>query len=286
MKKTLLFIAAAMMSAASFAQDDVKVSMADENPFKFSADESYVTIFLGDETKTTAGLDDANFIYFGPDGDNGRNLWVWGDTFGWPEKNDLNSFGVPGDYMSVSVLNVGWSGLGYNIAKDNPVNLSFIDSNWAFHMAVKTTYKGAIDFKLTDANGMEAAIALGAEPYESDAPIADFPRDGEWYNIDIPMSYFEDQFEFTFEDATNYADKNYFVVLAGGVEGTVVDYDAVFFHGPKVDADIINQVPEADAINGIKVTKASDNAIYDLTGRRVANATKGIYIQNGKKFIK
>jgi hypothetical protein len=29
-----------------------------------------------------------------------------------------------------------------------------------------------------------------------------------------------------------------------------------------------------------------DNAIYDLSGRRVQKATKGIYIQNGKKFIR
>ena len=29
-----------------------------------------------------------------------------------------------------------------------------------------------------------------------------------------------------------------------------------------------------------------DNAIYDLTGRKIANPAKGFYIQNGKKFYK
>lgn len=46
----------------------------------------------------------------------------------------------------------------------------------------------------------------------------------------------------------------------------------------------------SDITNGItsigneQLTK--DNAIYDLSGRRVQKATRGIYIQNGKKFIR
>jgi len=32
--------------------------------------------------------------------------------------------------------------------------------------------------------------------------------------------------------------------------------------------------------------RTTDNAIYDLTGRKISNPTKGFYIQNGKKFYK
>lgn len=39
----------------------------------------------------------------------------------------------------------------------------------------------------------------------------------------------------------------------------------------------IDQVVKAEADN--------DNAIYDLAGRRVAKAVKGVYVKNGKKFI-
>jgi hypothetical protein len=44
---------------------------------------------------------------------------------------------------------------------------------------------------------------------------------------------------------------------------------------------------EATAINGV-ATKAAENngAIYNLNGVRVKSAQKGIYIQNGKKFVK
>jgi hypothetical protein len=40
-------------------------------------------------------------------------------------------------------------------------------------------------------------------------------------------------------------------------------------------------------INELKTENGNvKTAVYDLSGRRVQNATKGIYIQNGKKFIK
>lgn len=280
MKKSLLFLAAATMGAACFAQD-FSVTMAEEKPFEFSTKESYVTIFLGEETRTT-NIPDANYIYIGPDPDNGRNLWVWEDTYNFPTASDLNSFGIPGEYMSVQVVpGTTWSGLGYNIAKTNPINLSFIDSEWGFHMAVKTQYTGPLMFNLTDGTGTEAHLVFGdtGSDYDGHAAIANFPRDGEWYNIDIPMSWLEDQFEFTFEGNTKYADKNYFVVCCGGVEGTIVDYDAVFFHGPKVDPGMI------DGVQGIR-TAADNTTVYDLAGRRTTATRKGIYVQGGKKVLK
>lgn len=41
----------------------------------------------------------------------------------------------------------------------------------------------------------------------------------------------------------------------------------------------------ADGIRDVKFNKQNNGAIYDLMGRRVNNPSKGIYIQNGKKFI-
>ena len=44
---------------------------------------------------------------------------------------------------------------------------------------------------------------------------------------------------------------------------------------------------EGPAPVGIKNVKAAaDNgAIYDLTGRRIVKAAKGLYIKNGKKYV-
>ena len=43
---------------------------------------------------------------------------------------------------------------------------------------------------------------------------------------------------------------------------------------------------EENAVNGIDADNNKDNIYYDLTGRRVYNPGKGIYIVNGKKIIK
>lgn len=265
MKKFYLMAAAVLCGVSAMAQD-IKVTMAEENPFQFSADESYVSIYMGEETQK-ANIPDANYIYIGPDENAGRNLWIWDNTFNGITASDLNSFGVPGEYMAMEVGTVGWSGLGYNINADNPIDLSYINSDWTFHFAVKMTSAQTVSFQLTDANGKEAKIVLGKDPIDGVQPVADFPRDGEWYNIDIPMTWFEDKAEFTFADASSYADKNYFVLLAGGVQGTVVNYDAVFFHGPKV----------ANGISTVKENNKVVDGIYNLNGQRIANR-KGLVV--------
>ena len=49
--------------------------------------------------------------------------------------------------------------------------------------------------------------------------------------------------------------------------------------------DIVFQGEEATAIQGINAAEKNDGAIYNLNGMRVNNAQKGIYIQNGKKYV-
>ena len=39
------------------------------------------------------------------------------------------------------------------------------------------------------------------------------------------------------------------------------------------------------AISDVKVERKADKTLYDLTGRKVSKAGKGIYIMNGKKFL-
>ena len=49
--------------------------------------------------------------------------------------------------------------------------------------------------------------------------------------------------------------------------------------------DIVFQGEEATAIKGINAAEKNDGAIYNLNGMRVNKAQKGIYIQNGKKYV-
>ena len=46
-------------------------------------------------------------------------------------------------------------------------------------------------------------------------------------------------------------------------------------------------IGEATGVEGVEVETSADNVYYDLSGRRVANPVKGIYVVNGKKvFVK
>jgi hypothetical protein len=45
---------------------------------------------------------------------------------------------------------------------------------------------------------------------------------------------------------------------------------------------------EGNTVTGIETTRgnvSTDNVCYDLTGRRIARPTRGLYIINGKKMV-
>lgn len=258
MKKFTYLLMAALFcgSLTAFAQDDeVKVTPAtneDGDPaFTFNKDYKYYGIFLDDETKST-NLNDDQYVYIGPDPDNGRNLWVW-NGFDFPSKPDVNSFGISGEYTSVKVKkDAGWSGLGYNIAEANPIDLSGITSEYTFHMALKTKGTDSFDFYLTDGKKKEAHLVFGDTAFGDKANIANFERDGEWYNIDIPMTYLEDTFGFSFKGDSKYGINNVNVV------------------------NVAKKTAGVYTLDGRKVSE----------GNAISNLPKGIYIVNGKKVIK
>lgn len=65
-----------------------------------------------------------------------------------------------------------------------------------------------------------------------------------------------------------------------------IDMDNVPEKTASAAALIINFNDSTDAIESIEANADSRNAIYDLSGRRVKAAQKGLYIVNGKKIIK
>lgn len=65
-----------------------------------------------------------------------------------------------------------------------------------------------------------------------------------------------------------------------------IDMDNVPEKTASAAALIISFNDSTDAIESIEANAGSRNAIYDLSGRRVKTAQKGLYIVNGKKIIK
>ena len=68
--------------------------------------------------------------------------------------------------------------------------------------------------------------------------------------------------------------------------------DLVIFQGklqkygetPELVSGYLIKVEKATGIQNVKISKAN-GAIYNLAGQQVEKATKGIYIQNGRKFV-
>ena len=97
-KFTSILAAALVCGSLSANAQDIKVTPATdpdtfEPSFQFNKDYKYYSIFLDDETKA-ANLNDDQYVYIGPDQENGRNLWMW-NGFDFPTTSMTNSFGVP-----------------------------------------------------------------------------------------------------------------------------------------------------------------------------------------------
>ncbi len=310
MKKFTFVLAAALFcgSFTAFAQDDEISITPSIDPdefvptFEFNKDNDYYVIYLDEESMSK--IPDGQLKYVGPEKKEGRNLWMWdGQSYFAESPSGNNSLDISGAYMSYVVGGAGWSGIGYNVAEpdenneylhpvDNvkypviPLNLSGINDDYTFHFAVKATDEDVVDFYLTDGSGHEAHLVLGDTKYGTNEPVANFERDGEWYNIDVPMTYLEDNFGLNFKKDNAYVSKNLLCVLAGGRKGFTIDYDAVFFYGPKGTNTGIKDV----------TTNTTSNATaeyYTIDGKKVnaatAKANKGVYIvkqgNKAKKFV-
>lgn len=234
---------------------DAKVTSAEENQFTFRKSNNYYIVYLDEETKS-ANLSSNQITDCGPNGSS-RNLYIWENTFTMPSVTDANSFGVSGSYMRTVVGSVGWSGLGYHVSgSSTPLDLTGIDDTYMIHFAVKSTYTGSIEFEVLDGLGNNGWIVLGTENFEGHAPITDFPRDGKWYNIDIPVRNIGNSTGLHFASTTNMTG-NLFCVLAGGTAGTIVDYDAVMIYGKASDTSGGDSGKLDD--RKVSITKASEN---------------------------
>lgn len=230
-----------------------KATVTDKK-FEFSDDERYYIITL-DATTKSENLSASQIVDCGPNGSS-RQLYPWENTCEANSNNDDNSFGVPEPYMSWTQTDKGWFGLGYSTSgSTEPLNLSGINDDYFLHFAVKSTYTGPILFTVTDATGKSGNIVLGKESYHDHAPLADFERDGKWHNVEVPVHLLNLNDGVNFTRSTNFTG-NIFSILMGGSQGATIDYDAVFFHGPKEAPAYATEKVEDKKFT---ITKASEN---------------------------
>lgn len=286
MRKFTLLAASCFMALAAAAQTSYvtpATNIDGDATFDFNGTTNYVILYASEdevdalgETKilkneSPTGLDEA------------RPVYIWENTYTGGEGEGFNSFGGSG-YMSFVVGNVGWSGLGHCGVVDATKELDGFDlsmlksGKWYLHMAMKDA--GSIHATHNIGVGPEAAGHFALGNTKTDASyelVGDFDRDGEWYNIDIPVDVLVD----LGLDLTKCTDKyagNVLTFLSGGAAGAQLNYDAVFFYQKAADATGINQV---------KADNNKVNAIYTVNGMQVKDMNKpGLYIQKTANGVK
>lgn len=226
-----------------------------------------VTTTLAKKVKADYNVDDVNSA-----------LYIWEGTMTASNESGVNSFGYDeGGYPVYTVGTVGWSGLGY-ASKAKGKDMSMLDDTYYLHLGMKATNNAPYLIAVGNAK-----FAIGASAFvdggTSYAPLCDFPRDGKWYNIDIPYSEIEARATKVFDNAEDVTG-NVLYFLAGGTTGTKLTFDQIFFYNDGSVPSGINTVKQNNATTG-------NNRTYTLSGVEVKgeNLPKGIYIRNGKKFI-
>lgn len=257
---------------------------------------TYVTAALNGEGKSTFDVENTgNYVLIGTTGgvsttlakkvkadynvdDVNSALYIWEGTMTASNESGINSFGYDeGGYPVYTVGTVGWSGLGY-ASKAKGKDMSMLDDTYYLHLGMKATTNASYLIAVGNAK-----FAIGASAFvdggTSYAPLCDFPRDGKWYNIDIPYSEIEARATKVFDNAEDVTG-NVLYFLAGGTTGTKLTFDQIFFYNDGSVPSGIDAVKQNNATTG-------NNRTYTLSGVEVKgdNLPKGIYIRNGKKFI-
>lgn len=126
-----------------------------------------------------------------PDGMN-THLWVWDATATAVEPIGPNYYGEIEEYMSF-VPAAGWYGLAYctyDAARlDKLKDITLNPADYVLHLAMKSQDYGTQIIKMYS-GGQEFAVEIGAA---GDNRKYQLPRDGEWYEIEIPMTDFTNQ---------------------------------------------------------------------------------------------
>lgn len=205
-------------------------------------------------------------------------LYVWDGTYTAEGHTGKNSFGYEEGYTVYTVGAAGWSGLGY-ASQGKGKDLSMLDDTYYLHFAMAGT--GTETHLVTVGN---AKFAIGPTGYNDNGNItpalADYPRDGQWYNIDIPFSEIRSRATTVFDSPKAYLG-NVFAVLSGGKQGTQLQFDNVFFYRTVATGITTPSTHQPTT------PQTRQPAIYDLSGRRVDHITqKGIYIVRTAQGVK
>lgn len=276
MKKifTTALIATAVVAGASAEQVEKRIYLQNEAPVNVPEGVEVVHYAAGDNA-------DASQIHF----------YIWESTF------DVVAGADPtyGDYSIYQIGNVGWWGAGYNVPPkydkvtgaptgNAGVDFRSVNEDWKLHFVMKTNITdGDICFNLgaaipgsLDGNGnaIMPSIKFNA------ATTTDYKFDNTWNVIDIPVTYFLDQYasaeQGLEEFCKMYRDANYLTFTGGGSAGSEVAFTDIYLYG----------MGDPGAVEGVEADNSPVVATeyYNFQGQKLAEAPEsGLYIVKNVK---
>lgn len=159
--------------------------------------------------------------------DTDKFLYVWENTYTAGTCSGPNVFGDVEDWTALVSGNVGWTGMGYCV----PANLfealipvCLTPSEYVLHIAMKSQDDAVHEFVMYDFKGGEYKVQVGDE----NSPYG-FKRDGEWYEIEIPMTAWTNQGLLW---SVPSKPENVLGILSGAVAGKHLNLDACFIYKP------------------------------------------------------
>lgn len=168
-----------------------------------------------------------------------RFLYIWPDTgnsYTAGTTTGPNFYGEVESWTSLIVGSIGWSGAGINVntvGNETLLNsLKKISDNpddYYLHIGIKS--KDNTIHTIILGGQTEVKFAIGASGFVDNdkiyPAIADFDRNGEWQQIEIPMKTLTNMGLSYSNFASN---PNVLAFLSGGITGKTIDLDAVFIY--------------------------------------------------------
>ena len=160
-----------------------------------------------------------------------NNFYVWAYTFTAGTCSGTSFYGSSTSWVSMVVASVGWSGAAYNIKNGTELDklkavTDDTSGKYYLHFAIKSSTTNSYAFKVGYGTS-SVTIVLGPDMMESTAPYSNFTRNGQWQEVEIPVSYLKSK-GLTY--TTGMATTDVFAMLAGGVTGTKFEIDAIFIY--------------------------------------------------------
>ena len=183
-----------------------------------------------DETTFTTYNSNSNVADFRYN-DIDRFLYIWVNTYDYLVAAGPNFMGNTDGYLSLRVTNQGWAGAGLCLTKSGnswqaaeQLRAAIVANpdNYYLHMAIKSTDNYSHCFYLFDTQATK--FVLGNHSVYDGPIYSDFTRDGAWHEFYIPMSTYAS----ALASITCNAGTNIFVMLSEGVQGAMLDLDAVY----------------------------------------------------------